>query len=153
MTRNEAKRLALKTFNNKPCKHGHISDNWTSSGRCITCDTNYHKNNKEKSACRVRRSYKNNKHTRKKEVYYRIHLKRMYGLTYEQYEEILIKQEYRCAICKIHQNELKYKLAVDHNHKTGKIRGLLCSRCNKGIGFLYDNPIILEQAITYLKQH
>jgi hypothetical protein len=60
-----------------------------------------------------------------------------------------------CWICEKRtrgRGEEKNTLAVDHNHKTGKIRGLLCSNCNTGLGNLRDSIELLEKAITYLKE-
>lgn len=54
-----------------------------------------------------------------------------YGITEGQYNEMVKKQNYRCAICRRHRNTFKNSLAVDHDHKTGKIRGLLCFYDNK----------------------
>jgi len=56
------------------------------------------------------------------------------------------KQKNKCLIC-----DSEEKLVIDHNHKTGKIRGLLCSNCNCAIGLLKDDSTILESAITYLE--
>lgn len=56
-----------------------------------------------------------------------------------------------CAICKTHQTTLKRALAVDHNHKTTKARGLLCTRCNTGLGCFQDNAQLLFDAMRYLK--
>jgi len=74
-----------------------------------------------------------------------------HGLTLEQYQEMYDEQNGCCAICSIHQNELKQALCVDHNHQTNKIRGLLCGKCNRGIGYLNDNIDLLQAAINYLK--
>lgn len=63
-------------------------------------------------------------------------LKKLYGLTPEDFNRMFAEQEGRCAICKIHQSELKSILYIDHCHETGKIRGLLCPTCNAGVGFL-----------------
>jgi hypothetical protein len=84
-------------------------------------------------------------------------LKRAYGITLEQYEKLLSKQDGKCAICSIDNNG-KYRnkpraFAVDHCHTTGKIRGLLCSDCNTGIGLLKDNVNYLELAIKYLNKN
>lgn len=73
-----------------------------------------------------------------------------YGITPEDYDEMYSKQEGKCAICKSHQLSLKKKLCVDHCHKTGKVRGLLCNNCNLGLGSFKDDKIILETAIKYL---
>jgi hypothetical protein len=67
---------------------------------------------------------------------------------------MLLKQNDCCAICKRHKSEVTVKrknhLCVDHNHSTGKIRGLLCDKCNRGIGLLCDDIDILKNAIEYL---
>lgn len=76
-------------------------------------------------------------------------LKRLYGITIEQYEEMLEAQGHVCAICK-NPEVFDRLLSVDHCHTTGKIRGLLCCRCNSGIGWLQDSIENLKQAIKYL---
>ena len=73
-----------------------------------------------------------------------------YGLTSEQFEDMRLAQEGRCAICRI---EALPRLHIDHNHKTGKVRGLLCGNCNKGIGLLRDNPDFLQSAMEYLQRY
>lgn len=79
-------------------------------------------------------------------------LKRKYGLTVEEYDEMLKKQNGGCAICG-GKNKNNWNLAVDHNHKTGKNRELLCASCNIVLGVSYDNIQILEKAINYIKKH
>jgi hypothetical protein len=74
-----------------------------------------------------------------------------YGIDEKQYIELYNKQEGKCAICGAHQNELKSALHIDHNHKTNKIRGLLCFKCNSLLGYANDNIIKLESAVNYLK--
>jgi hypothetical protein len=83
-------------------------------------------------------------------------LKAHYGLTLEDYQKMLDKQENRCAICDREESSIsRYgtpkRLTVDHNHATGQIRGLLCDNCNRGIGHLQEDIRILEKAIEYLK--
>lgn len=83
-------------------------------------------------------------------------LKQTYGLTIEDFDKIFISQDGRCAICGAYQieNAKGYEmLCVDHNHSTGTVRGLLCRKCNAGIGQLKDNIHLLENAISYLKKH
>lgn len=73
-------------------------------------------------------------------------------MTYALYEDMLVKQNMSCAICnQIHSNTKK--LHVDHCHKTGKVRGLLCSNCNNGMGKLGDSIERLNLVINYLKKH
>jgi len=62
-------------------------------------------------------------------------------------------QEGKCFICKTHQSNLKKKLAVDHDHKTGKIRKLLCCKCNRTLGYLYEDIDTLKNMIKYLEIH
>jgi len=77
-------------------------------------------------------------------------LKRTYNLTLEQYEKKLKEQNYCCAICNRHQSKFKRKLAVDHDHKTGKIRDLLCAGCNVDISVVEDR---LEVLLKYLNKY
>ena len=60
-------------------------------------------------------------------------LERRYGVTIEQYNKMFEKQNGKCYICQRHQSQFKISLAVDHNHRTGSVRGLLCYTCNKNI--------------------
>ena len=71
---------------------------------------------------------------------------RKYGLTPEQFRDMMDSQYGWCAICK----EPLLKPHVDHDHQTGRARGLLCSNCNTGIGLFKEDPIILARAIGYL---
>jgi len=80
------------------------------------------------------------------------YFRRKFGIEIFQYDELFKKQKGRCAICKKPQSEFKRKFALDHCHKTNKIRGLLCTNCNTGIGFLNDNIDNLKNAIQYLRK-
>jgi hypothetical protein len=73
-----------------------------------------------------------------------------YDMTPEGYEARLTAQGGVCAIC--HQPPNGKVLVVDHDHRTGKVRGLLCSSCNKGLGFLKDDSALLRAATAYLEQ-
>lgn len=75
-------------------------------------------------------------------------IRQKYGLQEHAYKEMLEKHNYQCDIC-----ESKTRLCIDHCHKTGKIRGILCGKCNSGIGLLNDNIADLEKAIRYLKKY
>ena len=83
-------------------------------------------------------------------------LERTYGITRKEYEDLLKKQEGRCAICntKTPSKDKSFKrLFIDHCHTTGKVRGLLCSTCNQGLGLLKDDMNLLNNAILYLKNY
>lgn len=80
-------------------------------------------------------------------------LKYKTGLTKEAYRNLLAEQNNCCAICKITIDEHNKNLCVDHSHETGLIRGLLCTRCNQGLGYFLDNTELLSQAINYLNNN
>jgi hypothetical protein len=79
------------------------------------------------------------------------YFKRKYGITADEYDRLLQSQEGGCAICG--ENPHKYGLAVDHDHVTGRVRGLLCVSHNTALGFFKDNVALLEKAIQYLLDH
>lgn len=98
-------------------------------------------------------------HLKKKERLngYRILYK--YKLPLDEYKKMLEIQNNLCFICKLPEtrklpksNEIR-SLTIDHNHNTGKVRGLLCHHCNVGIGHFDDNIDLLQSAIDYLKKH
>ena len=93
-------------------------------------------NTDKKGSC----SYKHNRSLAKDRT-----LMKRYGVTRGEHNEMLKRQNFRCAIC-----VRKVKLVVDHCHKTGEIRGLLCSKCNSALGMLRDNTFLLEKALNYL---
>lgn len=74
-------------------------------------------------------------------------LQKLYSISEEDLKNLKAKQNNSCAIC-FKENT---KLCIDHDHKTNKVRGLLCTQCNTGIGFLRDDIQILNSAINYLK--
>jgi hypothetical protein len=82
----------------------------------------------------------------------RQHLKSRYGITPEDYEEMLSEQKGKCAICNRHGQSSgnKRRLDIDHCHKTGKIRGLLCNRCNQSMGKVKDDIDLLKKFLAYL---
>lgn len=85
-------------------------------------------------------------------AYKKWRLETRYGLTVEKFFKMLKKQSSRCAMCR--EKFLSSKQThVDHDHKTGKVRGLLCAACNRGLGFLRDSIVIFKQGIRYLKKH
>ena len=73
-----------------------------------------------------------------------------YGLTDDDYEAMLESQDYRCAICYEHEVR-NVRFAVDHCHKSGVNRGLLCAKCNTGLGLFMDDPDLLLRAAEYIR--
>jgi len=115
--------------------------------RCKVCRNKQHKERKERDPSIYRR------------IEWPSKLKRLYGITVDQYYSMLESQGGGCAICgtKVPSSR-KRKYAsvemffVDHCHATGKVRGLLCSRCNRGIGFFDDSIDKLNLAVNYLEE-
>ena len=75
-------------------------------------------------------------------------LKNLFGITPEQYDEILAYQDGKCYVCR--KPPGRRRLAIDHDHKTGLVRGLLCWGCNSGLGRFRDSGILLGRAAEYL---
>lgn len=73
------------------------------------------------------------------------------AITFEEYTELLVKQQDCCAICGIPSEESGKALAVDHCHETGRVRGLLCGRCNRMLGLADDRADYLRNLATYLE--
>lgn len=73
--------------------------------------------------------------------------------TTEEYESLLIVQNFGCAICGAKSNKNGSRLCVDHCHTTGNIRGLLCHDCNTSLGKFNDDIVLLKQAISYLEKY
>ena len=80
------------------------------------------------------------------------HLRLRYGITEAQYDELLEKQHQRCFVCLKHQDEFKTRLCVDHNHKTGEVRGVLCGYCNHRLIGRHTDPDLLRRMAEYLEQ-
>ena len=121
-------------------------------GRCRKCSSLYHKEHylknilveRKKRRERDRIFRKNNPNASREHK-----LRMRYGITLKDKEEMLIGQNGLCSIC---QTNISNKACVDHNHKTDKIRSLLCDGCNTGIGMFKENIITMQKAIQYLKK-
>ncbi len=165
---NDARRICTVCKEDKPIsefgKHACMSDGIRSD--CKACgvkaaEEHYKKHPEQKKTnnkrYRDRHKDKVNAMTRKwrktnPEVTRKHNLKKYFGLSIQDYDDMYIKQGGRCAICGTHQSELSQRLSVDHNHDTNCIRGLLCSSCNLALGGFGDSPDILRNAIKYLEQ-
>ena len=80
-------------------------------------------------------------------------VRRQYGITLAEYEQMLRDQNNKCAICKNEDEVEGRRLAIDHCHESGNVRGLLCGKCNRGLGLFYDNKELLDNAISYLTKY
>lgn len=108
----------------------------------LKTDTEYAKNVREKE----RKRYADNPEKHKD-----IRLKSIYGISLKEYKDMYDSQDGKCAICGTHKPSYgKGGLSVDHCHKTGKVRKLLCTPCNAALGKFKDNVQNLENAVKYL---
>lgn len=117
----------------------------------------YHQAHKDEINKRHRENYYQTKDERKKVQKKYMESKGLntryiqrYGITLEQYNEMFKKQDGKCAICLKTEDR---RLAVDHCHKTGKVRQLLCTNCNQGLGQFFDDKDLLQKALNYLDLH
>lgn len=114
---------------------------------CKSCATEYKRNEYKKWSVEQRRKARESRTPEQRRKY---SLKQLYGLTVADYKELWEYQEGKCAICG-GVNKSGKELFVDHNHQTGKIRGLLCMHCNHAIGKFNDDINLLQRAIEYLE--
>jgi hypothetical protein len=77
-------------------------------------------------------------------------LKNVYGLTIEAIDAMLLKQDHKCPICQVNLKEARRH--IDHDHTTGKVRSILCSKCNLALGFV-ENTDWLKAALLYLERN
>ena len=120
------------------------------------------KNNNRQSICKVcsgevAKLYRKTHRAELTAITRKANLKKNYGMTPEDYLKMFNVQRGLCSICRELEKSV-YKgrprrLAVDHDHLTGKIRSLLCSRCNTAVGVLNDNPVLLRAAADYIEKH
>lgn len=128
-----------------------------------TCKKGLHQYDAKYKACPkcklARDGLKKKEHPPSKAKRQQYSLKSDYGLTIDQFTDMLNKQNNCCAICRKPETAINYRdgkvrnLSVDHCHKTGKVRKLLCSNCNRVLGFVKENISTLESFILYLKEY
>lgn len=151
------KRNALKRTTSSFSKISQARKKWYLDGNkpqfkskiCLKCKKEYKPSNSRQYYCgsikqKIGCSYKT---MRERDIGY--WLAREYQITFEDFKELFKKQDGKCKICGLTQ-DIK-RLAIDHDHKTKKIRGLLCDKCNRGLGHFNDDISMLELAIKYLK--
>lgn len=129
LARTVAAQSKLTTYTSpSPCKSGHVI-RFTASNNCVQCSASSAERSKEK-----RREAR---------------LKKVYGLDFREIDRLLSAQKNACAICEVDINAKT--LHVDHCHSLGHVRGLLCQKCNQGLGLFGDNIKTLLAAAEYVK--
>lgn len=119
-----------KTYIGKPCPLGHVERRAT-TGNCMECEA------------------KNNQKRKQRAKWNRIFA--IYGLTQSALEKMVITQGNQCSICYADFTEVN--MHIDHCHTTGKVRSLLCSRCNQAIGLIDESVERVEKIKQYLREH
>lgn len=121
---------------------------------CKQCKSQYCKDNAEEYKRRNKAKYNTEKGRR---MYRNCMYKSTFGITIEDYDKMYALQDGKCAICRKPEttvmNGKAINLSVDHDHSTGKVRGLLCRSCNHGIGNFLDNTELLHEAIKYIVRY
>lgn len=180
-TREESTRAGDKRFfTGIPCRNGHVSERWTSSGACRQCIINNNQTDRGKA---WRRAYEKTQRfkqhqdlpevkerrrererergrTPHKRAYNRnLRIKKKYGLELGEFEIMLELQNHACAICKKPfenwipmSGKRKGTPVIDHCHTTSVVRALLCGTCNSGIGMFDEKPDLLRKAATYVEK-
>lgn len=132
MTRAIAATTMARTYTpSRPCKHGHM-ERYVASNNCVECQ--------EISKRKYDVSIKSGR------------LKRLYGITMEERDEIFASQDFKCAICRDEFPDFQ-SAHVDHCHTTQVVRGILCQGCNQGIGLMKDSPDIMRAAALYVEKY
>ena len=150
---------SLDCFRRRPGRpeRGRRFGRWSS---CCDCERSYRQSergrflqNKRMADFRVRLKQRDPQELRRREK--QGNLRRLYGIGIDEYERLFESQNGKCAICGTTDagGRWKRRLQVDHNHKTGAIRELLCNGCNAGLGNFKDNESVLRLAIQYLRKH
>jgi len=167
-TKAVAEKLGIANFTVRKCLKFNKIPTRAESNRliryCSRCKTekhidNFHKNKATKNGydyrCKECRKIDSSKRYRKIRD---SKIRKKFGINSEIYERMLNSQNGRCAICGNEETSINKKynrikiLAIDHDHKNNRVRGLLCSRCNISLGGFKEDSAILERAIEYLKK-
>lgn len=177
MNRKQAKESGNVTYDGKPCKKCGTTLKYTSGWSCVECtkeavrsripDTSkeysarYIQSEKGKAWKReyektktyrsVQNKWKKKDYKRNPDVYHKYSIKK-YGMTKEQWELLFEQQNGKCSICSVLFSGSTRRPAVDHDHNTGAVRALLCSKCNTALGLLNEDISIMQSMINYVER-
>lgn len=137
------KRKLSAAYKAKPCLQCGVTGKYYAKGKCNSCYTKARLAADPEAKARYKRNGKEN------------NLLTNYGITLSDYDRMFENQGGRCAICEeTHADTANHGLyfSVDHDHKSGKVRALLCTNCNLGIGHFKDDETRLSSALMYLRR-
>jgi hypothetical protein len=122
--------------------------------KCLHCSKNFTSKRSNKKYCSIDcyQTYRKETSLTKEEKKQRAILHQVkfkYNLNEDEYKTLIQKSKGKCMICSKSFKNVKDR-HIDHCHTTKKIRGVLCSSCNQGLGYFKDSPVLLQQAVTYL---
>jgi Recombination endonuclease VII len=117
---------------------------------CKPCDLRLHKEYCEKNRDKIREQRKEFRRLNKTRLSIS---KNRAKCSPEKFKALFEEQRGCCAICGLHQSKMRRRIAIDHNHETNEIRGLLCDNCNRCLGLLKDSQEVLQNALNYLSKH
>lgn len=121
----------------------------------LTVDKFYkYKSGTPNAACKICKNARDKPKQTEQEIYERARntgLKRRYGITSEEWNALFLAQDCKCAVCKKPNIDIK-RFHTDHDHQTGKVRGILCYHCNTLLGYAKDKIEILKEAVKYLEK-
>jgi hypothetical protein len=158
----EARRVgAIRYSTGTPCVRGHMAERYASTGQCVPCGMLAQaKHSKTPKGIAYRRRWRTQDHVRAAERQYALKYSKryLYDLKWDEYQALIAKADNKCEICKTEfienaqgrKGKAGSAACIDHNHKTNKIRGVLCNRCNRALGLLKDDASVLAKAIEYL---
>lgn len=138
-------------FNGKPCPKGHVGPRWKTTHGCTVCSgsssARWAKTNRGRCS---NRATARRWHYRDRGLDH--HCSKYYGMATGEYDRLYEQQGRSCAICRCpHPKRGRGRLHVDHDHDTGRVRGLLCVTCNTGLGAFVDSSTLLDEAQRYLE--
>ena len=117
---------------------------------CKACNVAAHDKYAKKNRKHLN-AYMKSRYTEEEKVRIRVYgLKRNYGLSEVDFDKLMVAQKGECAVC--NKKDTKRPLQVDHCHSSGKVRGLCCLKCNRGMGLMEDNPEYLRNAADFIER-
>lgn len=183
MNRKEAIEAGSIKYQGKPCKHCGGTERFVSNRGCTYCAGTIHQSSyevkkryeqsnkgkatrkkindsetqqrrlKESNVVRVAAGEASKYYHANKDRWRNNEFKRKYGITVDDYNQLLTEQEHSCKVCGKHESELDKALCVDHCHTHGHVRALLCSNCNLAFGLLFEDINIMKKMIEYAQEH
>lgn len=131
------------------CINGHLLSetgriDYRGNRYCVVCRRENQKRIRNTPEWKAKNNERNRENVRKSNC------KKLYGISFDDALRMFDKQNGKCLICGDDMHKGKRGFCIDHDHKTGKVRGILCSNCNTGLGMFKDNISILQDAISYL---